>query len=151
MLSTSENSERKNTCTFFRKNLLKNFQNPLISCLNMFQAPKDNFVRKHLKMPSIDFLRNRISELIFGPRFAEEPPSSYGTITYDLLFRGKDKRLFTHFSDWQKEFSNREKNYRKSCEKQSLKTIKKLNSVRKGSKYIKNTPGYLIEVKGASK
>ncbi|GCE63293.1 ABC transporter ATP-binding protein [Candidatus Mycoplasma haematohominis] len=93
--------------------------------------------------------RNLFVELDGKPEFL--PGEAEVTSCLCDYHKKYNARLFDNFKSWKDDFISREDKYQKKCRKQTYRIIKKLNSQRRESKYIKNSPGYLIEVKGASK
>lgn len=67
--------------------------------------------------------------------------------TYDLPSR----RQFERFEDWSNYHAKILKREQKRHAYRAIKIVNQMNSPRRGPKYIPNTPGYVIEARGACK
>ncbi|AEG73809.1 ABC transporter, ATP-binding protein [Mycoplasma haemofelis str. Langford 1] len=78
-------------------------------------------------------------------------PSPWGCLCSCGVYKDISRRAYGQYEDWLNNFLKGHKKRKRRSDKAAISRIMKCNSVHKGTKFMKNSEGYVIEAKNVSK
>lgn len=139
---------------FTRENLEKKsiYIRLIVKNLPIYQSLKKYTYRLFHPLTKVDpkplhlnFLKNNIEK---KKNSFQDPPSHPDYFSY---LSKNNERIYGSYDEWYSDFYYAQRKKKRANARDAVSKIKKCNSVHKGSKYILNKPGYILEVKNVNK